>query len=79
MLCHQKFDPEAPQDHYEILKLSRSANAQQIRQAYRQRALETHPDRLVLRLGRQASAKEEAEAVALYQQIVEVMEMGDGT
>lgn len=71
----KKRKPPKPKDHYQILKICRSANAQQIRQAYRQRALETHPDRLVLRLGRQPSAVEEAEAVAVYQQIVEAFEL----
>lgn len=71
----RKKQKSKPKDHYEILKISRSANAQQIRQAYRQRALETHPDRLVLRLCRQPTPVEAAEAVALYQQIVEAFEL----
>eukprot|EP00434_Breviolum_minutum_P022694 symbB.v1.2.020026.t2/scaffold1663.1/size106897/6 len=66
---HQK------KDHYDILQISRSANLHDIRQAFRSRALATHPDRLVQRLKRQPSDEETKKAVESYQEVLEAFDL----
>ena len=68
---HKLDETPKSQDYYGILGLAKSASPQQIRQAYKKRAFETHPDRLVSRLGRSPTAAETHESNAAYQQVVE--------
>ena len=60
------------QDYYGILGVPRDASPQQIRQAFKKMAIETHPDKLSLRLKREPTTWETQDANSAYQQVTKV-------